>query len=99
MSREGLFSRNQPGGVFTIFDLESHPANIWFVDSAHAAAVDAVGAGRNPDRPFATLAYAFSSDLVGNGDVVYLAPTHAESIAAAAGIAMDIDGVNVVCCC
>jgi hypothetical protein len=55
-----------------------------------------VGAGRNPDKPFATLAYAFSSDLVAAGDVVYVMPGHTESIATAGGITADIAGVRVI---
>lgn len=91
-----LFSRRQPGGVFTIADIEQHPRNVWFVDSGHAAAVNSTGAGRNPDRPLATVAYAFSSDLVGAGDVVYVMPGHTETIAAAGGITADIAGVQVI---
>jgi len=37
-NRTALFSRNQPGGVFTINDLVNHPGNIWFVDSGDANA-------------------------------------------------------------
>src|SRR3990167_380197 len=89
-----LFSRHQPSGVFSIVNIEKHPANIWFVDPNGAGAGDTVGHGKSPDSPFSTLAYAFSSDLVAAGDVVYVAPGSNETLTAA--IAADIAGVSVV---
>lgn len=93
-NRTALFSRHQPGGVFTVQDVKDHPVNVWFVDSAAAGAGDTLGHGQNPDIPFATLGYAFSSDLVAAGDVVYVMPGHSQTLAAA--ITMDIAGVRVV---
>lgn len=94
MARTALFSRQQPGGAFTIADIEQHPNNVYFVHSG--TGTNAVGYGLNPDAPLASVAYAFSSDLVAAGDVVYVLPGHAETIAAAAGIAADIAGVRVI---
>lgn len=94
MARTALFSRKQSGGVFTIANMAEHPGNVWFVDSALGS--DAAGFGYNPDSPFATLAYAFSSDVLASGDVVYVMPGHAEAVAAARGIIMDIAGVRVI---
>lgn len=91
-----LFSRHQPGGVYTIAGIDSVPGKAWFVDASATLAGNAAGKGRNPNTPFSTLAYAFSSDSVAAGDVVYLMPGHTESIAAAGGITMDIAGVRVV---
>jgi hypothetical protein len=89
-----LFSRRTPGGVYTIADIEQAPGDVWFVDGATGS--DAAGYGRTPDAPFDTLSYAFSSDSVTSGDVVYLMPGHTETIGAAGSIAMDIAGVRVV---
>ncbi len=94
-NRTALFSRRQPGGVFTIQDQKEHPANIWFVDSNAAGKGDTPGHGQNPDSPFATFAYAESSALMAAGDVIYLQPGHAETIAAAGGITASIAGVTV----
>jgi len=91
-----LFSRHHPGGVYTIAGIDEVPGDVWFVDSNCTNASDASGYGTNPQTPFATLAYAFSSDSVSSGDVVYLMPSHAETIAAAGGMTMDIAGVRVV---
>ena len=89
-----LFSRHQPGGVFSIVNIEKHPANLWFVDANGAGAGDTVGHGKSPDSPFLTLSYAFSSDLVAAGDVVYVAP--GSDVTLTAAIAADIAGVTVV---
>lgn len=95
-TRSLLFGVQQPGGALSVIDLEQHPRNVWFVDSAATGGGDTVGHGQHPDTPFLTLAYAFSSDLVASGDVVYVMPGHAESVIAAAGIDMDIAGVKVI---
>lgn len=96
MGRTALFSRTQPGGVFTIDDLEGHPGEIWFVDSAAAGTGATVGHGKNPDSPFSTISYAFSSDLLAAGDTVYVMPSHVETISAAGTITADIAGVKVI---
>lgn len=96
MPKTALFSNHQPGGVFTIQAMEEHPNNVWFVSSTHAAAANSVGSGQGPDRPFATLAYAFSSALPAAGDVIYVMPGHVESLGAAGAIAANIAGVRVI---
>lgn len=94
MGRTALFSRKQPGGVFTIFDLPRHPANILFVSSI--TGTDAAGGGQSPDAPLATLDYAIGLCTASAGDTIYLLPGHAESYAAAAGAVFDIAGVRVI---
>lgn len=91
-----LFSRRTPGGIYTIANIGDVPGDVWFVDSAATGAGDTTAKGRTPDAPFATLAYAFSSDLVDSGDVVYVMPGHAETVNAAGDITMDIAGVTVI---
>ena len=95
-TRTALFSRNQPGGVFTISDLEEHPGDIWFVDSGHASASDAAGYGQNPDAPFATLDYAIGQCTASNGDVIYVMPGHAENLTAADSIDVDVAGIKII---
>jgi hypothetical protein len=91
-----LFARSA-NGIITVVDIGETPGDVFFVDSNHAAASDAsASGGRRPDAPFATLAYAFSSDAVTSGDVVYVMPSHAETINAAGDITMDIAGVKVI---
>lgn len=96
MAQSPLFSRKQPGGVFTIVDIQDHAGDVWFVDSGHASATNAVSAGRNPDVPFATLDYAIGQCTASNGDVIYVMPGHTESITTAAGIAADVAGISII---
>src|SRR3972149_1045182 len=93
-TRSILFGIQQPGGALSVIDLEQHPRDVWFVDASATGGGNTVGHGQHPDTPFLSLAYAFSSDLLGAGDVVYLMPGHAESVSAAAGIDADIAGVK-----
>lgn len=83
-------------GVYPVAGIEETPGDVFFVDSAATGAADDVVSGVSPDKPFSTLAYTFSSDRVTSGDTVYVMPSHAESLAAAGAIAMDIAGVRVV---
>lgn len=90
-NRTALFSRNQPGGVFTIADIDKHPGDIFFVKSG--TGVDAAGYGQNPDAPFATVDYAIGQCTAAKGDVIYVLPGHAETTTA---IALDVAGVKIV---
>lgn len=96
MTRTALFSRHQPGGVFTVSDIVEHPGDIFFVDSGAATAADSAGAGRSPDAPFATIDYAIGQCAANNGDVIYVLPGHAETVSAASGIDCDVAGVTIV---
>ena len=95
-TRTPLFMRQRPGGVFSYSHIQEVPANAWFVDSSAAGAGDTVGHGANPDTPWATLAYAFSSAIPASGDVIYVMPGHAETIATPGGITQNIAGVKVI---
>lgn len=64
------------------------------VDSGHANASDS-----NPgtaSRPLATLDAAVGKCTASNGDLILLAPGHAESISATATCALDVAGISVV---
>lgn len=96
-NKTALFSRRQPGGVFTIDDLQEHPGDIWFVDSgATTTGSDAVGFGRNPDKPFLTLDYAIGQCTASAGDVIYIMPGHAEDLATATAVNCDVIGTKII---
>jgi hypothetical protein len=95
-NRTALFSRRQPGGVFTVQDMLDHPGDIWFVDSGASAAENGAGFGKNPDAPFATLDYAVGQCTANNGDTIYLMPGHAETIIAESGVDIDVAGIRVI---
>ena len=91
-----LFSRHQPGGVFTVVDEANFTTgNVWFVDSGSATGADSVGAGRNPDKPFLTIDYAVGQCTANNGDYIIVMPGHAETVALAAGLALNVAGITV----
>lgn len=94
-TRTALFSRNQPGGVFTIDDIKEHPGDIFFVGSTVTGAVDSVGAGKSPDAPFATIDFAIGQCTANQGDVIYILPGHAETVTST-NIALDVAGVRIV---
>jgi hypothetical protein len=94
-NRTALFSRRQPGGVFTVDDLAEHPGDIWFVGSTVSGASDSVGFGKNPDAPFATIDYAVGQCTASKGDVIYVLPGHAEVVAAAGGLDLDVAWITV----
>jgi len=93
-NKTALFSRHQPGGVFTIDDLKEHPGNIWFVDSG--SGTDGAGYGQDPDSPVATLDYAVGLCTANNGDVILVMPGHAENLAADSAVDIDVAGVKVI---
>jgi len=96
-ARSSLFSRRQPGGVYVVDDAMRHPGNVFFVDSGQTTTgADAVGYGRNPDKPFLTIDYAVGQCAASNGDVIYVLPGHAETVSAAAGLALDVIGISVI---
>lgn len=94
-SRTALFSRRQPGGVFTIADVAAHPGDIYFVGSAVTGCSDAVGYGANPDAPFATIDYAIGQCTASQGDVIYVLPGHNEGLGDAQ-ITVDVAGVSII---
>jgi hypothetical protein len=91
-----LFSRRTPGGIYTIQGIDQTPGKVWFVSSTATGAANASGRGQSPDSPFATLGYAYSSDVLSSGDVVYVMPGHTETIGSAGAITADIAGVTVI---
>lgn len=91
MARTELFVRSQPGGMFNISNWRSLPNEGWFVDST--VGTDGAGFGYNPDAPFDTIDYAIGKAAA--GDVIYVAPWHAENITTATAINADVAGVTI----
>lgn len=86
-----LFGEKQPGGMLVFSDARQSTGSIFFVDDS---GTDAAGNGRNPDSPVATIDYAISLCTAGAGDVIYVMPGHAESVAAS--ITVDVAGVSII---
>ena len=94
--RTALFARQQPGGFWNTADIKDQPNNIWFVGNAETYSANAVGNGRNPDRPFATLDYAVSHPLVDAGDLFYILPMHTENLALDSTVDVDVANLKIV---
>ena len=93
MARTELFSRVQPGGVFTIVNWKDLPNDGFFVDST--SGVNGAGYGQSPDSPVATLDYAVGLCTASKGDKIYVAPWHAENITTATAVNADVAGIVV----
>jgi len=93
-NRTALFSRHQPGGVFTIEDVVRHPGAIFFVHSG--TGTDAAGNGKNPDAPLDTLDYAVGLCTANKGDVIYVMPNHSETLTAAGQLNLDVAGISII---
>jgi len=66
---------------------------IFFVDSG--AGSDG-NSGKDPGQPFATIDYAVGKCTASNGDHIIVMPGHAETIASATSLALDVAGVTVI---
>lgn len=87
--RTPLFSRKQPGGVYTIKNTGQGTGDDFYVHSSGS------GDGFNPDSPVATIDAGINLCTASKGDTVHVMEGHAESIATAAAIAMDTVGVTI----
>ena len=94
MPRTPVFSQNQPGGLYVITNFQDLQGDAWFVDSNDTDASDAAGYGLNPDTPFATLDYAVGQCSA--GDMIFLAPGHAETLTSATSAAIDVSSINII---
>lgn len=70
--------------------------NVFFVSSAIGNNSNYGGNGVDPSTPFSTLAYAISQCTASKGDVIYMMPGHAETIAAATTLALNKAGVRII---
>lgn len=52
--------------------------------------------GKTPERPLATIKQALSLCVASRGDKIILLPGHAETVTAAAGIAINVAGVSII---
>jgi hypothetical protein len=67
---------------------------VYFVDSGAARGSDA-NAGTSPDLPMATLDGAIGRCTASNGDIIFVMPGHAESVAAT-DVTCDVAGVSII---
>lgn len=94
MARTPLYVRKQSGGMFSVVNETLTTGNIFFVHSG--TGTNSVGGGQNPDAPLATLDYAIGLCTASQGDMIYVMPGHAETIAATDGFDVDVAGIRIV---
>lgn len=104
MNKQNTFEYLKSAGLlfgspnFPVGGVIPPPGNIFFVDSGHADAADDVATdqGGSWSKPYATLDYAIGKCTASNGDIILLAPGHAENIASATGCVLDVAGVTII---
>jgi hypothetical protein len=71
--------------------------NMFFVDSGATQASDVNDGvhGTSWDTPFATIDFAIGVCTASNGDIIYVAAGHTESVTAASGIDVDCAGITI----
>jgi len=78
----------------------AHPGRVMYVNNTTVLPdLGIAGSDGNPGtylKPYKTLSYAISQCTASRGDVIFLMPGHAETISAAAGIALSKAGVCIV---
>ena len=74
--------------------LNAHHGNVWWVNSATGA--NGGGNDGTRERPFATLDYAIGRCTANNGDIILLAPNHAETVTGIGGITADVAGISII---
>lgn len=80
--------------------LQAQPGRVFWVNNSGVLAEGGVGGSDgNPgtyQKPFGTIDYAIGRCTAGRGDTIMVMPGHAETITAAAGITLDVNGVAIV---
>ncbi len=81
--------------------IQTHPGQVFWVSNSSASVLTGgvVGSDGNPGtfmQPFATLDFAVGRCVAGRGDIIFVKPGHAETIASAAAVALDVAGVAVI---
>jgi hypothetical protein len=91
-----LFVRRKHGGTFTAVNENSSTGNIFWVDSGSSTGANSANYGKSPSSPFLTVDYAIGKCTANNGDVIYVMAGHAETLASATAMAVDVAGVKII---
>lgn len=89
-TKNAFFSRKIPGGVYLFEDQSLTTGSRFFVDDSGSA----TNGGLTPDDPINTIDAAIGKCTAGAGDVIYVMPGHAESVATS--ITCDVAGVSII---
>jgi hypothetical protein len=79
---------------------QTHPGQVFWVNNSSVLPEGGVGGNNgNPGtytKPFSTLDYAVGKCTASRGDIIALMPGHAETIATATALALDVAGIAIV---
>lgn len=79
---------------------QAHPGQVFWVNNSSVLAKGGVGGSDGNDgtyrRPFSTLDYAVGKCTASRGDIIFVMPGHAETIATAGALALDVAGIAVI---
>jgi hypothetical protein len=86
---------NYPNGVssFGMPLIGTTTGSVWFVDNSTGSNGNS---GTDADHPFADIDYAIGRCTASKADIIFVMPDHTEDIAAAGGIALDVEGVSII---
>lgn len=72
-----------------------YSGDVFWVDSGHTQATDGAGGGTK-DQPFATIDFAVGQCTANNSDLIIVMPGHVETVSAAAGLDLDVEGITIL---
>jgi hypothetical protein len=80
--------------------MQSHPGKVFWVNNSSVLAEGGIGGSNGNNgtytKPWSTIDYAIGRCKAGRGDIIMVMPGHSETITAAGGITLDVDGVAIV---
>src|SRR3990167_7067382 len=80
--------------------IQTNPGQVYWVYNGTALLPGQIGGSDGNkgtfDQPFSTLDYAVSRCVADRGDIIFVKPGHAETIATATALAIDVAGVAVI---
>ena len=75
--------------------LPTHIGDIWWVDSGNANASNSGGNNGSTTQPFSSIDYAVGRCTANNGDIIFVAPGHTETVSAVGGLDLDVAGITI----
>ena len=94
MARTSYFSNRAPGGAVSILSADVSTGGRYWVDSVNGADTNS---GMSPDTALATVDAAIGKCTANKGDIIYVTPTHAETVSTAVVLFdLDVAGVSII---
>jgi len=94
-AKSEVFAQWRGGQTLHMMEQMVTTGKYFFVGSAVTGASDTVGYGNTPLAPYATLDYAIGQCTAEQDDVIIVMENHAETLAAAAAVVCDVQGITI----